>query len=739
METDIEKLSLRYLLYNPDATLELVKAGIDESFYFTPLSRSLAQVMFTYFQRYKQATTRTAFITGVSTMGVDAKEVEDFLNLSYTEDLVDIDIRWIIDQLIFHKKQYIMKRGIQKVVESIDDPNEAENRLVKVAQAVVKLRAQKDIVVNLNDEISDIIEHLKIPRTEKRILTGFKEFDDTLHGLKPGWLVLFVSRPKVGKCFAKGTKILMYDGTIKKVEDIKEGELVMGNDSTPRIVEGCTSGEEEMYEIRPNKGEPFTVNGSHILTLTRYEAKYGENRFIKVTVNDYLRQRKKFQRWKLYRTGVEFKKQLLPKHLPPYLLGLWLGSCSSSPHYKRCIKSSLIRNTLQRLNLLRDKYIPHIYKINDRKNRLELLAGLIDSDCCLHNKKHKNNYQINVYYDNLKDDILFLARSLGFGAYAHEKTKNDVNLDIPTLYWEITILGNISEIPVRINPKKSPKKLNKNQNPLQIGFKIIPKGRGTYYGFAVNGNSLFLLGDFTVVHNTRTLINIAVNMITRGVNVLVFSLEIPQEQYISLVLSCASGLPYYHIEDHEMSEEEYNILEATKQQISTCGKLTIVDTLGPVSPQYISLKIDELELQHGIKYDVIVVDHGSMMKANVKLDRDDLTQGSIAEDLRAIAREKSCVVLTAVQRKQEAVKKRTQKEDISGSGEDIARSDIWFQTSDVVIIIHKPEDISEQLSKLHYKVISRYSDVVKFEMLKDFEITKLYSSADSLIGKEGDL
>ena len=48
------------------------------------------------------------------------------------------------------------------------------------------------------------------------------------------------SRLRIGKCFGKDTKIRMYDGSVKCVQDILNGELVMGNDSTPRIVSGVT-------------------------------------------------------------------------------------------------------------------------------------------------------------------------------------------------------------------------------------------------------------------------------------------------------------------------------------------------------------------------------------------------------------------------------------------------------------------------------------------------------------------
>ena len=47
---------------------------------------------------------------------------------------------------------------------------------------------------------------------------------------------MFLGATGVGKCHGKGTKILMYDGTIKNVEDIKKGDQLMGDDSTPRIV-----------------------------------------------------------------------------------------------------------------------------------------------------------------------------------------------------------------------------------------------------------------------------------------------------------------------------------------------------------------------------------------------------------------------------------------------------------------------------------------------------------------------
>ena len=68
-------------------------------------------------------------------------------------------------------------------------------------------------------------------------------------------------------CHAKGTPILMYDGTTKNVEDIGLGDLLMGDDGTPRKVLRHHRGKDTMFRIIPKKGESFIVNGGHILSL----------------------------------------------------------------------------------------------------------------------------------------------------------------------------------------------------------------------------------------------------------------------------------------------------------------------------------------------------------------------------------------------------------------------------------------------------------------------------------------
>ena len=79
--------------------------------------------------------------------------------------------------------------------------------------------------------------------------------------------LLMVHGTGVGKCHGINTKILMFNGSIKLVQDVREGDVLMGDDSTPRRVLSLARGRDQMYEISSTKGTKYTVNSEHILCL----------------------------------------------------------------------------------------------------------------------------------------------------------------------------------------------------------------------------------------------------------------------------------------------------------------------------------------------------------------------------------------------------------------------------------------------------------------------------------------
>lgn len=181
-------------------------------------------------------------------------------------------------------------------------------------------------------------------------------------------------------CFAEGTQILMHNGSSKPVEEVKVGDVLMGDDSTPRNVLQLFRGYSDMYRIVPVKGDPFVVNGEHKIvvkmsnTVSLYRHWTDKQKFVvewiektessfvkmkskpfnskeeakvfseklkkedkvcklgdvfKITVHDYLKLQVSIRRYmNQYRPEiVEFEKKEVS--LDPYFLGYWLGDGNS--------------------------------------------------------------------------------------------------------------------------------------------------------------------------------------------------------------------------------------------------------------------------------------------------------------------------------------------------------------------------------------------------------------------------
>jgi hypothetical protein len=278
-----------------------------------------------------------------------------------------------------------------------------------------------------------------------------------------------------GKCHGKDTPILMYDGTIKLVQDIKVGDLLMGDDSKPRTVLSLARGKDKMYDIVPTCGEKYTVNQEHILCLRE---KGNKVNIKEISVKDYLQlDEKEKSLLKGYKVPIDFRE--INFTMDSYLFGISLKN----------------NNSLQK--------ILHKYKCNSRGNRLMLLAGIIDETGTYDSKKHQ--YEINYYEETVANDIVFMARSLGFCSYIR-KNNNVNSSDFP-----IFIKGNLSKIPtIHFTLPKILEKEEEDVLVTDITVKYV--NEDDYYGFMLDGNCRYVMGDFTVTHNTATSIAIAEGM-----------------------------------------------------------------------------------------------------------------------------------------------------------------------------------------------------------------------------------
>ena len=305
-----------------------------------------------------------------------------------------------------------------------------------------------------------------------------------------------------GKCLAKGTRIMLSNGNIENVENIKVGDLLMGDDSTPRKVLSLARGREQMYRIvgNINHGGKYVCNESHILSLKylhniKYEAKYDS--IIDISVKDYLNLPKE-NRDKLYgyKVPIYFEKKQIS--LDPYLFGFWIGSEHETPLETNETKISISQENdsysfIKENNLLKNKHIPHDYKCNSNDIQLKVLAGIIDANSYFKETYYGYQIKFDLQYNNLADDIVFLCRCLGFLSYSKNCYENNI------IY--IYISGNeLEEIPLCIKRKIT--KPNKIKNSLLYKINVEKLEEDEYYGFEIDENKRFVLADFTVTHNT---------------------------------------------------------------------------------------------------------------------------------------------------------------------------------------------------------------------------------------------
>ena len=206
----------------------------------------------------------------------------------------------------------------------------------------------------------------------------------------------------------------------------------MGADGAPRKVIGCHKGRDIMFKVDQQDSDSYIVNSKHILALRagfdtnvksenrnsrrQCSVDYKKGELVNISVSDYLKlpftARRSLKGYK----GVLTKLGECADKLPhPWLFGMWLGDGTSvSPEItqsknaveaiKNIYKSSEdngyccvvppskdkettvtlslkggFKKFLREEGVLGNKHIPAKWKRGCYSDRLELLAGLIDS------------------------------------------------------------------------------------------------------------------------------------------------------------------------------------------------------------------------------------------------------------------------------------------------------------------------------------------------------------------------
>lgn len=164
-------------------------------------------------------------------------------------------------------------------------------------------------------------------------------------------------------------------------------------------------------------------------------------------------------------------------------------------------------NLLNKYNLKKNKHLPLEVLFTSEQYRLQVLAGLIDTDGNLKKGScsYSFNYEISMTRKHLIEQIAELARSLGFYVYEDSRTLKHGYKE-GCIAYRVSIRGDLRRIPVKVKRKQLPTDYVATSNPLSTSINVTPVGRGKYVGITLRSygkstDNLFLLNDYTIVHN----------------------------------------------------------------------------------------------------------------------------------------------------------------------------------------------------------------------------------------------
>jgi len=388
--------------------------------------------------------------------------------------------------------------------------------------------------------------------SEERVLkkedeTEYENLIEAIRNRIPHVIVIY-GKGGLGKCLGRGTPVIMFDRSIKNVEDVKVDDLLMGPDSKPRTVLTTITGIGQLYRVEQKNGDDYVCNNAHMLSLQNAQ-KSSDRSPIFISAEDFYKKDKHYKKYNNgWKVGINFPVQKIS--IDPYWMGLWLGDGTSrkpaitignkDPEISNWLEEwaksnnlfirkekyadracetwnfayrqgrgsghipNFVTRELRRLNLLQNKHIPEIYWKNSSKNRLELLAGLIDSDGYM---TKDGSLQFSNTNEKLAKQVLYLVRSLGFKGFWSQSIKGIKSIGYKVMSYTVTIGGKLSKIPTRLPRKQGHD--NPQKKTLKCGIIVNPIGDGEYFGFTIDGDHQFLLGDFTVTHNSAMPIHLA--------------------------------------------------------------------------------------------------------------------------------------------------------------------------------------------------------------------------------------
>jgi len=174
-------------------------------------------------------------------------------------------------------------------------------------------------------------------------------------------------------------------------------------------------------------------------------------------------------------------------------------------------------------------------------------------------------------------------------------------------------------------------------------------------------------------------------------HVAMFSLEMSNEQLVQRMIAQETGINTQALRSGKINEDQWDLFT---KAIEVLGDAKIyLDDTPALTPIQMRTKCRRLHLEHQI--DLVLVDYIQLMSSESRTDNRVQEVSYISRNLKTLARELNVPVLAAAQLSR-AVEQRSDKKPMLS---DLRESGSLEQDADIVMFIHKKDDISSENEK----------------------------------------
>jgi phosphate starvation-inducible protein PhoH and related proteins len=346
----------------------------------------------------------------------------------------------------------------------------------------------------------------------------------------------------------------------RPIGSIRIGDLVIGSNGHPTPVIGVyPQGRKQVFRLRTQDGASTLCCAEHLWrVLTPWDRSRGKPARL-VETREMLGQLRTTHQHRfelpLLRAAVEFEPQEVP--MDPYALGLLIGDgafstratpsfSTADPELAAALEAALdgielrpkarfeyvlrhvhghrggvivanpVTVVLRELGLAgttsSTKFVPESYRYNTSTVRLSVLQGLLDSDGGPVSQRGRTcRIQYSTCSESLRDDVVFLARSLGGVAYWRRREAagrppgwangRPVHNRSDAFILDIRLPSEIE--PFRLERKLDRYRLAGGGRPMRFVDEIEPIGEAETVCIQVaSPDSLYVTDDFLVTHNS---------------------------------------------------------------------------------------------------------------------------------------------------------------------------------------------------------------------------------------------